>query len=293
MMASVSGRRISMRCPGPGCCDVTEPRSASMLRRTTSMPTPRPLRLVTFSAVEKPGSKIRFRMSASGGVTPRSTRPRSQARCQHLVALDAAAVVADADQDAARLVAGRQRQPALGRLAGGQSLLGRLQAVVQPVAHQVHQRVGDALDHRLVEFGLAADDLQRDVLAELGGGVAHHAAEAREGLADRHHAQLQRAVADFLDQPADLLVGLDQRAAAGLAGQQRGAGAGDHQLAQQVDHGVEPVGLHADEAVVLVGRGAAAGFASRSPPRAGPPGAAPRPGAAARRHASPACSGCS
>ena len=34
------------------------PRSASMLRRTTSMPTPRPEISVTLSAVEKPGWKI-------------------------------------------------------------------------------------------------------------------------------------------------------------------------------------------------------------------------------------------
>ena len=82
MIASVSGRRISMRLPRPGSLDsATEPRSDSMFLRTTSMPTPRPLRFVTFSAVEKPGSKIRFRICASGGSTPRSTSPRSQARC--------------------------------------------------------------------------------------------------------------------------------------------------------------------------------------------------------------------
>jgi hypothetical protein len=53
-------------------------------------------------------------------------------------------------------------------------------------------------------------------LPSSAGGVAHHAAKAREGLADRHHAQLQRAVADLLDQAADLLVGLDQRPLARL-----------------------------------------------------------------------------
>ena len=35
----------------------TLPRSFSMLRRTTSIPTPRPERSVTFSAVENPGAK--------------------------------------------------------------------------------------------------------------------------------------------------------------------------------------------------------------------------------------------
>ena len=55
-----------------------------MLRRTTSMPTPRPLSLVTSLAVEKPGSKISLTISASAGWLPRSTRPLSQARCNTL-----------------------------------------------------------------------------------------------------------------------------------------------------------------------------------------------------------------
>jgi hypothetical protein len=40
------------------------PRSFSMLRFTTSMPTPRPETAVTFSAVEKPGAKMKLRISS-------------------------------------------------------------------------------------------------------------------------------------------------------------------------------------------------------------------------------------
>jgi hypothetical protein len=59
MIANVSGSRIWIVAPIPGrertrIC----PRSASTLRLTTSIPTPRPDRLVTCSAVEKPGMKI-------------------------------------------------------------------------------------------------------------------------------------------------------------------------------------------------------------------------------------------
>ena len=61
MMASVSGRRTMTVVPTPSLAlDARRCRAArSMLRLTTSMPTPRPDRLVTWSAVEKPGSKIR------------------------------------------------------------------------------------------------------------------------------------------------------------------------------------------------------------------------------------------
>ena len=59
MMAKVSGKRTVTVVPWPGRLSMaTLPRSAVMLRFTTSMPTPRPDRLVTVSAVEKPGSKI-------------------------------------------------------------------------------------------------------------------------------------------------------------------------------------------------------------------------------------------
>ena len=58
-MASVSGSLIENVVPLPGSVWISmRPRSASMFRRTTSMPTPRPEISVIFSAVEKPGWKI-------------------------------------------------------------------------------------------------------------------------------------------------------------------------------------------------------------------------------------------
>ena len=61
MMASVRGRRIDMVVPWPSWLRTSMvPRSAVMLRLTTSMPTPRPERLLTCSAVENPGWKINW-----------------------------------------------------------------------------------------------------------------------------------------------------------------------------------------------------------------------------------------
>jgi len=148
-------------------------------------------------------------------------------------------------------VAGGERQSALCGLAGRAPFVRRLQAVIERVAHQVGQGVGNALDHCLVEFGVAADDVQRDILAQLGRGVAHDATEAREGLADGHHAQLQGSVADLLDQAADLRVGLDERALSALRGEQRRTGTGDDQFPDQVDDRVEPVRRDSDQALFL------------------------------------------
>ena len=68
MIASVSGRRSVIVVPAPARLvhRRSTPRSRSTLRRTTSMPTPRPENSVTRSAVEKPGSRISRNSSPSG-----------------------------------------------------------------------------------------------------------------------------------------------------------------------------------------------------------------------------------
>ena len=53
------------------------PRIFSMLRRTTSIPTPRPERSVTFSAVEKPAAKMRSKISRSSRFSSARIIPRS------------------------------------------------------------------------------------------------------------------------------------------------------------------------------------------------------------------------
>ncbi len=61
VIASVSGRKMRKVVPWPSSVVIsTRPLIDSMLRRTTSMPTPRPETSVTFSAVEKPGAKMRL-----------------------------------------------------------------------------------------------------------------------------------------------------------------------------------------------------------------------------------------
>jgi hypothetical protein len=78
MIASVSGRRMVKVDPAPSTVATsTLPRRPWMLRRTTSMPTPRPERLVTCSAVEKPASKIRLLISWSESVAAASISPLS------------------------------------------------------------------------------------------------------------------------------------------------------------------------------------------------------------------------
>ena len=82
------------------------------------------------------------------------------------VRVQAAAVIAHFDGDVAALVIRVEVHGAVRRLAGGHAHVGHFDAVVDAVAHQVHQRIADLLQHRLVELGLLAGHLQVDLLAE-------------------------------------------------------------------------------------------------------------------------------
>ena len=81
-IASVSGTRTRTVVPRPATLWMsTVPLIASMFVRTTSMPTPRPETLVTWAAVEKPGSKMNCSTRSSGSVAAWSalTSPRATA----------------------------------------------------------------------------------------------------------------------------------------------------------------------------------------------------------------------
>ena len=192
MIASVSGSVIWIVVPWPGVDSTsTVPPSFSMFVRTTSMPTPRPLTSVIFSAVEKPGWKISrtvsrspMRPACSAVMTPFST-----AFCLSFDGIDAAAVVGDVDPHLAGLVVGPQRDRALGLLAGGGADFRRLDAVVDRVAHQVGERIADRFEDRLVDFDFLAVHDDVALLAELGAQVADHAGKLAEDGADRLHAR--------------------------------------------------------------------------------------------------------
>ena len=106
------------------------------------------------------------------------------------MAIDAAAVVGHRDDDVAAGVAGGDAHGPGRRLAGGLALGGRLEAVVERVAHEVHERIAERVDDGPVELGVLADELELDVLAELGREVADEPREAQEHRLHGDHADL-------------------------------------------------------------------------------------------------------
>ena len=114
--------------------------------------------------------------------------------------------------------------------------------MIQTVADQVSQRVGDTLDQALVQFGRLAGGFQFNMLAQLAGQVAHHTGETGEHEGNRHHADGH----DRFLQIAGIAFQLGQTIHQPLRGaflhlrrclQQHGLG--NHQLANQVDQLVD------------------------------------------------------
>ena len=132
------------------------------------------------------------------------------------------------------------------RLAGRLALLGRLEAVVERVADEVHERVAERVDDGAVELGVLADELELDLLAELGREVADEPREAQEDGLDRDHADLHDHRLQGLRAAREVLHGL-REARAPRPGRRATStcGAVDDELAHEVHQLVEPLGVDA------------------------------------------------
>ena len=184
----------------------------AMLFFTTSMPTPRPESEVTCRAVEKPGTKMRFITSrrdssrtACAVASPRATAT-SRTRSSSIPAPSSSTTIwtwlplCSADS--------RTRPDA--RLARARARLGRLDRVVDRVADEVHERVGEVLDDELVELDVAAGHLEVDLLPHLAGDLPDHPRELVEDLLERDHPDLEDALLQLREPPLEGAVRVEQ-----------------------------------------------------------------------------------
>ena len=164
--------------------------------------------------------------------------------------MNAAAVVADLDDDVPAFVIGVQDHRSHLGLARGAARLARLDAVVGRVADHVGERVLDELEHLAVELGVRADHLEVDLLTEVEREVADDARQLRPGVADGLHARLHDAflklggdVAQAVERHRELVVGLSAHHLQELI-------AGEHQFAHHGHQVFEQIDADAD---VLIG----------------------------------------
>ncbi len=164
-------------------------------------------------------------------------------------AVDAGAVVGELDHDRARVVKSAEADRAPRVLAGGRAFRGRLDPVVDRVAHHVGEGIADLLDQAHVDLDLAAFDGEPDLLPELSGEVAHRAAELLERRADRDHPDARHEVLQVRLEPVRLAVDLERLLRverAGVAEKLPEASARDRDLADEVEHPVQLLDVHAE-----------------------------------------------
>ena len=116
---------------------------------------------------------------------------------EYAVIRQAATVVADFDDDIAALLAGLQLDAPRPGFAGGDALRRALDAMVQAVAHQVQQRVNQAIDHGLVDFRLLAVNHQLHLFLQLLTHVVHQPRQPVERKTERQHADVHDALLQF------------------------------------------------------------------------------------------------
>ncbi len=191
------------------------------------------------------------------------------------VEIDAAAIVADFDDDLGALVVGVQVNGAARRLTSAHTLLGRLDAVIGGVADQVSERLGEGVEYGFIEVGVFAGDFQGDVFAAELGDVANYARKAAEKLLDGNHANLEDAFVKFVEN-----AGLKRKRFGKFVANRIamvfevkfGESAMEHgfandELAYEVHDGIDARGVHAKRAFgdgVDRGRGSSGGRAPRS-----------------------------
>lgn len=131
------------------------------------------------------------------------------------------------------------------------TLVRRLNAVVDRVAHEVHQRLDQGINRSAVELGVVALELKINFLAELIREVAHEAWEPGKSSVDRHHAHAHDHVLDRLRSASQLADCGLQLQVVGFERELLNARAAHHQLTDHVQKRVQARGFNANGRAAL------------------------------------------
>ena len=193
-------------------------------------------------------------MKMSSAAPAASTRVRVARRDEtaldglagHARGVHPAPVVADVDHDAAPGLAGGDRQSPTRRLARGDALLRRLEAVVERVADEVDERVADRVDDRAVQLGLLADELEVDLLAQARREVADEPRQPQQHGLDRDHPDAHDELLERVRAAGQLRHRLPEPGHARPGDERLDVGAMDDELAHRVQEVVQAGGGDAD-----------------------------------------------
>ena len=165
------------------------------------MPMPRPDTCVTLVAVEKPGSKMHCTSWSSVGGASAANRPcatafaRIRSRSRPAPSSASSMAISLPTCRTVRVISPVSDLPAF------VAHVARLDAVVERVAQQVLERAGQLFQHRAVELGLCAADLEIGALVELLGGPAQDPVQPLGHAAEGHRADREQLLLDIARKP--------------------------------------------------------------------------------------------
>ncbi len=136
----------------------------------------------------------------------------------NIVEIDAAAIVADLDDDLSALMIGVERNGATSGLSSAKALVGGLDAVINGVADEVSERLGERVQDAFVEVGVFSGNFESDVLSAELGDIAHDARKAAEKLFDGNHADFENAFVQLVENTGLECERFGELAANGIAG---------------------------------------------------------------------------
>src|SRR5580704_12788570 len=113
--------------------------------------------------------------------------------------IDATTIIAHFDDHLSALMIGVEIDRAARGLSRGEPFISRLDAVVDGVAHEMHQRLSERIENAFVEISVLTGDVEGHILAALFGDIADDAREAAEKLLDGHHANFKDAFVKFIE----------------------------------------------------------------------------------------------
>jgi len=143
------------------------------------------------------------------------------------------------------LLLGRQDHPATARLAGGGTFFRGFATVVDRIAHQVDQRIGQGLDEVFVQVGFFAHQLQADFFFQLPCQVAHQAREAAEDFLDRLHPRFHHGGLQVGGDHIEVGQRLGHLLVMAVQAQAHQAVTHQHQLADHIHDVIQPRGINA------------------------------------------------
>ena len=239
MTATVSGSRMSIVVPLPGCESMLSvPRSDSTLRRTTSIPTPRPEMSLTSDAVEKPGRSVMLhsscRESRSGSM------PSARVRSAMTVSFNPPPSSVMRNTMPPDWCSAVMRIVPTAFLPRASANVRRFEAVIDGVADHVRDRILQLLDDGGVDFDVLTFEHEHGALALRRGEVAHDAVEVAQRRTDRHEAHVHDRFLQIEAEAIELADGVEQFLVARcLFDELPHVAAHGGDLAGEVEHAVE------------------------------------------------------